>query len=105
LSAAFRIGTEAPKLLSAAFRIDTEAPKLLSAAFRIGTEEPKLLSGPLRLLWIGRTNRFGLPAFGGKANFAVANGNTRRLRRRKTIIRIAPSLFLPTQSVIEAIFA
>jgi hypothetical protein len=49
LSAAFCIGTEAPKLLSAAFRIDTEAPKLLSAAFRIGTEAPKLLSAAFRI--------------------------------------------------------
>jgi hypothetical protein len=29
------------------------------------------LSAALRLLWIGQNNRFGLPAFGGKANFAA----------------------------------
>jgi hypothetical protein len=49
LLGAFRIGTEAPKLLSAAFRISTEAPKLLLGAFRIGTEAPKLLSGAFRI--------------------------------------------------------
>jgi hypothetical protein len=49
LSAAFRIGTEAPKLLLAAFRIGTEAPKLLLAAFRIGTEAPKHLLVAFRI--------------------------------------------------------
>jgi hypothetical protein len=51
-------------------------------------KSPKLLSAALRLLWIGQNNRLRLPAFGGKANFVATSGNTRRLRMRKTTIRM-----------------
>ena len=57
---------------------------------------PELLLAAFYLLWIGRNNRFGLPVFGGKANFAAMNENIRRLHMQKTRIRIGvPPCFYP----------